>query len=386
MAAAWTSGLFRGLPQPLGKWRDRALEARDRLLTSERFRSSAAALPITRLVARRRARDLFDLCAGFVYSQALLACVEMRLFDRLADGPRSLAELAAATKLPLERCQRLLQAATALRLIERRSDDRYGLGPLGASLANNPSLTAMIEHHRHLYDDLRDPLSLLRGAPEATQLSNYWPYATADNPAGLTDTQVAEYSHLMSLSQPLVAEEVLDAYRIDRHRCLMDVGGGEGAFIARAAARASSLRFVLFDLPAVAARAVKALAAGGLSQRVRVETGNFFTDPLPAGADVITLVRVLLDHDDANVLRLLKSCRAALADGGTLLIAEPLAAPDRDRIGAAYFGMYLMAMGNGRPRSETELRRLLHEAGFTAIEIRRGQHVLGTGIVTARGI
>lgn len=384
MAAAWPSGAFRGLPQPFSRWRDRVLQARDRLLTSDRFRDGAAALPLTRPVARRRARDLFDLCAGFVYTQTLLACVELRLFDRLADAPRSANDLSELTNLPLDRCTRLLEAATALRLVERRSGDRYGLGSLGATLANNPSLTAMIEHHRHLYDDLRDPLALLRGTPDATKLSDYWAYAATEDPNQLADEHVAEYSRLMSLSQPLVADEVLDAYPLDRHRCLMDVGGGEGAFIVRAATRAPHLSFLLYDLPAVAARAQASLAAHGTSYRVRIASGDFFRDPLPAGADIITLVRVLLDHDDAHVLRLLKACRAALPTGGTLLIAEPLSAPDHDRIGAAYFGMYLMAMGRGRPRSEADLRRLLAHAGFTSVDVTRGRRVLRTGIVVAK--
>ena len=42
--------------------------------------------PLTRPIARRRARELFDLCAGFVYSQVLLACVRLRLFEILAEG------------------------------------------------------------------------------------------------------------------------------------------------------------------------------------------------------------------------------------------------------------------------------------------------------------
>ncbi len=43
----------------------------------------------------------------------------------------------------------------------------------------------------------------------------------------------------MAASQPLVADEILDAYPFARHRCLLDVGGGDGSFLAsgRAALR-----------------------------------------------------------------------------------------------------------------------------------------------------
>ena len=36
-------------------------------------------------------------------------------------------------------------------------------------------------------------------------------------------------------SQPLVADEVLDAYDLHGHRCLLDVGGGQGRFLLAAA-------------------------------------------------------------------------------------------------------------------------------------------------------
>ena len=45
---------------------------------------------------QNNARALFDLCAGFVYSQILAACVRLDVFARLADGPRSAARSLAS--------------------------------------------------------------------------------------------------------------------------------------------------------------------------------------------------------------------------------------------------------------------------------------------------
>ena len=52
----------------------------------------------------------------------------------------------------------------------------------------------------------------------------------------------------------------------------------------------------------MAARAKVRLDQAGFSDRVNCHGGNFHADALPTGADVISLVRVLLDHDDGNVL------------------------------------------------------------------------------------
>ncbi len=123
----------------------------------------AAAFPLTRLVARRRARTLFDLCAGFVYAQVLLACVRLRLFDVLREGPLAMPDLAARLALPLDGAARLLAAAAALQLVSRRGGGRFGLGALGAAMVGNPGVAAMVEHHALLYADLADPVALLRG-------------------------------------------------------------------------------------------------------------------------------------------------------------------------------------------------------------------------------
>ncbi len=337
-------------------WRDRLLAWRDGAVASPRFRRLAAAFPLTRPIARRRTRALFDLCAGFVYAQVLLACVQLRVFDILAERPASAATLAPRLGLSAEAAERLLAAAVSLRLAARRGGGRYGLGPLGAAMVGNAAIGEMVLHHPMLYADLQDPVALLRGEAAPTALRRYWSYAGA----GPADA----YTALMAASQPLVADEVLDAYRVGRHRHLLDVGGGDGSFLLAAAARAPGLRLTLFDLPGVAA-----IAAPRLGGRARVVGGDAFTDALP-GADLISLVRVVHDHDDDDARALLRAVRAALPPGGALLLAEPMAQTrGAEPVGDAYFGFYLLAMGQGRPRSAAVLTALLVEAGFDAVRL-----------------
>jgi demethylspheroidene O-methyltransferase len=366
-------------------WSDRLRGLRDRLIADPRFQRWAARFPLTRPVAHRQARALFDLCAGFVYSQVLLACVRLQLFDVLAEGPQPLATLSRRLSLSPDATARLLWAAASLRLAEHRGGDRFGLGMLGAALRGNPGVAAMIEHHALLYMDLEDPVTLLRAGSRNTALGRYWPYAEADRPGSLDEAQVAAYSALMSASQPLVAEEVLDACRFDRFGCLLDVGGGEGTFLLAVAKRAPRLRLMLFDLPAVAARARERFAAAGLAHRATAIGGDFHADPLPAGADAIVLVRVLFDHDDARVLALLRRTHAALPPDGTLLLAEPMSGtPGAERVSDAYFGFYLLAMGRGRTRTPEHLRQLLRTAGFRRVRTVPTRTPLHTRLIEAR--
>jgi demethylspheroidene O-methyltransferase len=365
-------------------WRDAAAAWRDRLLASEKFRRWAASFPLTRPIARRRAGALFDIVAGFVYSQVLLAGVKLRLFDLLAERPLTEEDVAARLALPREGAARLLGASVALKLLARRSGGRYGLGPLGAALVGNPAITEMVLHHGMLYADLADPVALLRGERGERALAQYWPYAEAARPADLSDAQVGAYTRLMAASQPLVASEILDAYDVGRHRCLLDIGGGDGSFLCAVAKRAPSLQLMLFDLPAVAARGAARFAAAGLADRARAVGGDFARDPLPAGADIVSLVRVIHDHDDVTVRKILAGARAALPAGGTLLLAEPMAGtPGAEAMGDAYFGLYLLAMGSGRARTPTMLTGFLHEAGFARVREAATHTPLLTGLLVA---
>ena len=138
--------------------------------------------------------------------------------------------------------------------------DRFALDDLGASVNGNPAIAAFVDHHDLLYADLKDPVALLRGEID-TNLSRFWPYAgkwargrsKSEDPAESgwpresEDGRACAYSDLMSRTQPLVAEDILDAYplrpasmppRCRRRRRRLSRGGGE----ARAAPGAEAVR------------------------------------------------------------------------------------------------------------------------------------------------
>ncbi len=358
-----------------GRW----IGWRNRLLASPRFQRFAARFPLTRPIARSRARTLFDLVAGFTYSQILAACIETGLLDLLMQGPCDADAVAARLDLPLAGAERLLRGAAALRLVEPLGTG-WALGSNGAALLGNRGIGEMIAHHSLLYADLADPVALLRRGGGGGALSAHWRYAETAGQGSAAD--VAGYSALMAASQPLIAAQAIDAYAFGRHCRMLDVGGGEGAFLRAVAARVPDVALGLFDLPAVVARARTRFEEAGLSARTTLVGGDFLSDPLPEGYDLVTLIRVLHDHDDAPAMLLLQRIHAALPAGGRLLIVEPMAeTPGSEPAGDGYFGFYLMAMGSGRPRSAAVIRQMLSAAGF------RRSRILRTAMpLTARAI
>ena len=105
--------------------RDYFLDWRNQTIASPRFQRWSARFPLTRGIVRKQATALFDLMAGFVYSQVLLACVQLNIFQILSQGAKSFSELGLLIPLPEAGLRRLLNAAVAINLLEARSEDRY---------------------------------------------------------------------------------------------------------------------------------------------------------------------------------------------------------------------------------------------------------------------
>jgi demethylspheroidene O-methyltransferase len=319
-------------------WKTRWVMRRNAVLGSAKFQRWASRKPIIRGIAQRRAAAQFDMIAGFIYSQILMAFVQAGLTERL------------------------LRAGQSLQIAESPQPGLWTLGEAGAPFSANEGAMAMIRHHHLLYSDLADPLALLsKNRSEETALSAYWTYASKDD----SKEGATGYSALMAATQPMVSQQIIDAYDFTGHKRMLDIGGGSGAFTAAIRATTPNVQFGIFDLPDVISEARKRLATA----EIQFHPGSFKIDAIPLGYDLITLVRILHDHDDGVVQALLGKIYDVLPKDGRLLIVEPMAgSASAARMGNAYFGLYLWAMGSGRPRSAEETKKMLTKAGFRTVK------------------
>ena len=156
-----------------------------------------------------------------------------------------------------------------------------------------------------------------------------------------------------------------------------------GAFLIAAGQATPGLELELFDLPQVVPQAEARFAAAGLADRAQVHAGSFRDDPLPRGADVISLIRVLYGHADETVSDLLAKCFDALPPGGRLVVSEPMSGGAKpDRSGDVYFAFYTMAMQTGRTRSAKEIGDMCERAGFENVQMPRPARPFVTRVLT----
>ncbi len=217
---------------PPGPITRRWLALRDRLLMDGGFQRWAAAFPLTRFMARRRQRELFDLVAGFVYTQTLYSAQQLGVFERLAAALKRQRSF-----LPCWACHWSRWSAFW------RRQCRCDLST-GAQWPVRPwrSWRGLARQSGRHGDDRASCGALSRSgrsaAPAArscrpTELSAYWSYARNESAGALAGNEVAEYSRLMAVSQQFIAAEILAAHPLARHQRLLDIGGGRRRFHPR---------------------------------------------------------------------------------------------------------------------------------------------------------
>ncbi|MGR3313722.1 methyltransferase [Roseovarius indicus] len=352
-----------------------------RLIARPGFQRVASRVPFGRGLARRDGAGIFDILQGFVAAQVLSALVELGVLRRLLDGPDGAGRLGLTCGIPEDRMGELLQAGAALKLLKRRRDGRFALARKGAAILGVPGLEDMIRHNRAFYADMAEPEALLRGEGE-TQLQRFWPYVFGGSD-GMSREAAERYSDLMARSQELVAQDTLEAVSLKGVGTLLDVGGGSGVFLAAALKRYGGMRGMLLDLPDVMPAAEERLGREGLTGRVALHGGSFREGAVPEGADAISLIRVLYDHDDDTVRALLAKVHDALPEGGRLVISEPMSGGRRpERAGDVYFAFYTMAMGTGRVRSAERIGEMCREAGFGNIRAPKARRPFITSVLT----
>ena len=161
---------------------------------------------------------------------------------------------------------------------------------------------------------------------------------------------------------------VANGYDWTTVRHVADIGGGTGTLIAELLRRNPQLRGTLADRPETAARARPYLAGRGLASRCEV-VGQSFFDPLPPGADVYLLNRVIHDWDDAAASAILRRCAEAAGSTGRVLVVE--SAGGGDSSGFAEMNLRMLVLTGGRERTIDDYSALADDAGLRVTAVHR---------------
>jgi O-methyltransferase domain/Dimerisation domain len=306
---------------------------------------------------------LIERMFAWVETTAVAAAAEIGLFDRLAAGPRTAAEVASELGASEARMARLLRDLTGTGVVVRAGPDRFALGPEGEFLRSDVPGSV-----RGLYRMFRGPIAqgLLKGevalrndstAFDEVMGAPFFDYL-ARHPEDGTVFNTSMVHFGVTLGTPPI-----HAYDFSGVRRLIDVGGGHGQLALEVLRAYPGIEAVVFDAPEVVAETVVEIERAGLSGRCEAIAGDFFKS-VPAGGDCYVLRWIIHDWNDERSETILRCCREAIDPTGRLLLFE-FVMPDVDGPHPAKtLDWVMLACVSGQERSEAEYAALLERAGF----------------------
>lgn len=118
-------------------------------------------------------------------------------------------------------------------------------------------------------------------------------------------------------------------FDFSNYKTLCDIGGAGAHLSAQVAMNQDHMKCISFDLPPVTPIAIENITNMGLSDKIDIQSGDFFNDEFPK-ADVITMGNILHDWGTQDKITLMKKAYDALPSGGSLVVIENIIDDNRD--------------------------------------------------------
>lgn len=322
--------------------------------------------------------QLMQLTQGYWRSQVLFAATELGVFGALANGALTSDQVATRCSIAAEPAERLLNAAVALDLLEK-TGEAFRNSRL-AELFLVESATEGMSQWVRFMADIYEPWGGLAGAVRAGR-------PVIDGFAQLFEGR--DYTRHIILAMHEYARgpgrEIVHHVDLTGRRRLLDVGGGPGTHSILFAQRYPELRAEVLDLPPVLEITREIIAEYGMSDRVTTRAGNYHTDDLGSGYDVLVLSNMLHQEDPDACVALLRKAHTALADDGLLVVQLAFLNADKTSpVWAALQSLQLLLMyPGGRAYSFDELHAMLPEAGFTSAKTKKMSMLSSESLIVA---
>ncbi|MEJ3745999.1 methyltransferase [Actinomycetes bacterium KLBMP 9797] len=305
--------------------------------------------------------SLLDDAMGYMYPAALGTAAKLGIADELAGGPKTVAELAAATGTHGPFLYRMLRLLASRGVFREDGDGRFHLTERADGLRADSPVSVRKAVIGMTSTVVWRPVELLETAVregtsvfERTFGAPFFEYIQREPVAA------ALFYEGMAAFSDAVDSLVIEAYEFPSTGTLVDVGGGFGGLLLRALRRNPGLRGVLFDREQ--ALSGHLLGQLGADDRWAAVGGDFFVE-VPAG-DHYLMKYVLHDWSDDECVRILTNCRRAMAPGGRVLIVESVLAPGNEPDTGKLLDLMMMTNLTGRERTEAEFAAVLGEAGL----------------------
>ena len=309
---------------------------------------------------------------AFQGSRVLLSACELGLFTVLGDGERSKEEVAMTLKTESRATDRLLNALCALGLVKKKNG-RFSNTPLTLRylVKGKPEYIASLMHYVHLWDSWSTLTQAVREGRSVV--------ARPINERG--DKWLKSFIAAMHERAKRHASSVVAMIELSHVSRILDVGGGSGAYAMAFVQAKKGIRATVFDLPNVVPLTQKYITEEGFSDKVETVAGDYNTDDLSSGFDLIFLSAIIHSNSTEQNQALLGKGFHALNPGGQLVIQDFIMDEDRTTptFGALFALNMLVGTEAGDTYTEGEVRTWMRGAGLS--NIHRKDTEIGTTLM-----
>lgn len=322
------------------------------------------------------AERMFGFIENLWAGRTVYVAAKLGLADHLADGPKTVDELAAATAAHAPSLYRLLRALAGIDVVRQDAHGKFELTPFGEALQSNApgSLrsTAIVElgdDHYAAWENLLHSVRTGETAFDAKFGMPIWKFYEQNPENG------SNFDRCMTELTGAIHDAILETYDFAPFQHLTDIGGGHGALVTAILKEYPHLRGTVFDQPYVAEGASQTFADAHLRARTAAVGGDFF-ESVPAGADLYTMKFIIHDWDDQRCIRILRNIRDAIVPTGRLLIFDTVIPEGNEPHFGKFFDLNMLVMTGGRERTEKEFAALLRQGGFHLSRVISTQSVI----------
>ncbi len=312
--------------------------------------------------------QMIQMITGFWVSCCIYNAAKLNIADFLAVKPQTAEQLAEATHSNASSLYRVLRALASVGVFSEKANGEFENTPLSETLRTDVpgSMKAMaiaqLGDHFNAWGNLLYSIKTGNISFDKVEGMSIWQYYETHPDEGVN------FMKAMTGSTGAAIVNVIPAYDFSGFKSIVDVGGGNGAFLAAVLDATPQARGIVFDEEYVIAETENALKAKGKSDRCATEAGNFF-EAIPAGADAYIMKHILHDWDNEKSIEILNNCFKAMKPGSKLLVVESVIPEGNTPHPGKFMDINMMAMTGGRERTEKEFGVLFAKVGLKLLRV-----------------
>jgi len=303
---------------------------------------------------------LLETSGGYWKTCALHASVQLDVFTVMEDQRLSAKAVAEKLQADFRALTMLLNALTAMNLLEK-SGDFYANTPEAGTFLSKSSpgyIGHIIKHHHHLVASWSQlDQAVLSGDPVRTRV--------------IHSNDDARESFLMGMFNmaTMLAPRIVPKIDLSTRRSFLDLGGGPGTYAIQFCLNNPELKAVVFDLPTTRPFAETTIGKFGLSERIGFQAGSYLKDPVEGRYDVAWLSHILHGEGPEDCQGIIQKAVSVLSPGGMILIHEFIL--NNEMSGPLFPTLFslnmLLGTASGQAYSEQQLSDMLAGAGVRNI-------------------